>query len=935
MDDLNMPEIGLAAWADLASVRRTIEWVGLDDKRLESAQYTGANVIRLLKKIGQAESVSTSLGESIGQLLDVMSGFDGADLDGRTQILITARGILDGLVSLGELGARRHDLQKKAKLSKPEGRDRRKRRTPAEAEAIAQEAKQNAPQGEAPAAGTDDGGPPKPAEVEEQSPSSSEEAAADDVVNAEAPDTEPVERTLAQELGLPATSPGPLPMRPPRRLDWAHPEGTGCSVEELRSTSDVTEALISQNIHTIGDLLSIPPVDHICFRQTHLESAGGENEVDVTDAAVGTEHEPLMVRGRMISRMVRLTANGARHEVVLRMRGAGVMRCLWVADRPRGWSRWEEGMELAFIGVPEESDEGWTIYEAEPVGIDGRGSGWLPQYEFDGVDERTMRDLIGRALAGTMGQLRDPLPSRVIEHWRMLDLDEAYRDAHFPSNKAGRGRSRLAFEELLLLQAGIGWRAKSRNRERGIAHRILHGLIGDLSTQCHLSLTDSQEAAFSEIRRDLKSSQAMVRLLQGEVGTDKSAIALLSAGVVMENKTQVVYILPDAASAERRFLFSESMYRSVGYTPLFIPGVPNRGQLDAIARGECNIVFGTKVLLENELKWKKLGLVIVEERNEYGTVEPSQLVSDGPSPDLLVMTETPIPSSLTLTVFGEYQMSTVENDSSVRCTAQVFAQKDRLDAYGLVREVVEEGNQAYVCFPVGDDGDLLGPDDALRYASALQSEELEGVRIGVYCSAMSREDRVRVFEDFQARRLDVLVATTHVEEAPVVFNASVVVVEHADHHDLSRLHRLRGHVGQGAEPGQCLLVMAENPSTEAQGRLEQLCAERDGSRIAEMDLKERGWDALLGAGARDAPVFCWVDPVLDQGQLLNAREEAFKMVKNDPGMRRSREMTKAVIERWGDWLGEEFTALKTGDSQNDDSRGNKNRKGRRRRRRRN
>jgi ATP-dependent DNA helicase RecG len=129
--------------------------------------------------------------------------------------------------------------------------------------------------------------------------------------------------------------------------------------------------------------------------------------------------------------------------------------------------------------------------------------------------------------------------------------------------------------------------------------------------------------------------------------------------------------------------------------------------------------------------------------------------------------------------------------------------------------------------------------------------------------------------------------------------------------------------------------MAENPSTEAQGRLEQLCAERDGSRIAEMDLKERGWDALLGAGARDAPVFCWVDPVLDQGQLLNAREEAFKMVKNDPGMRRSREMTKAVIERWGDWLGEEFTALKTGDSQNDDSRGNKNRKGRRRRRRRN
>jgi ATP-dependent DNA helicase RecG len=200
---------------------------------------------------------------------------------------------------------------------------------------------------------------------------------------------------------------------------------------------------------------------------------------------------------------------------------------------------------------------------------------------------------------------------------------------------------------------------------------------------------------------------------------------------------------------------------------------------------------------------------------------------------------------------------------------------------------------------------------------------------------MSRDDRLRVFEDFQARRLDVLVATTHVEEAPLVSNASVVVVEHADHHDLSRLHRLRGHVGRGVEPGLCLLVMSENPSAEAQDRLEKLCGERDGFRIAEMDLKERGWDALLGAGAQEAPVFRWADPVLDHNQLLNARDEAFKMVKNDPGMRRSREMTKAVNERWGDWLGEEFTTLKAGESQSGDARGNKGRRGRRRRRRRN
>jgi len=278
-------------------------------------------------------------------------------------------------------------------------------------------------------------------------------------------------------------------------------------------------------------------------------------------------------------------------------------------------------------------------------------------------------------------------------------------------------------------------------------------------------------------------------------------------------------------------------------------------------------------------------------------------------------------------------MSTVSNDSPVRCTSQVFEQKDRLEAYGLVKDIVDEGRQAYVCFPVGEDGDLLGPDDALRYASGLQSKELEGARIGVYCSAMSRDDRLRVFEDFQARRLDVLVATTHVEEAPVVSNSTAVLVEHADHHALSRLHRLRGHVGQGFDPGQCLMVMSENPSAEAQDRLEKLCAERDGFRIAEMDLKERGWDAMLGSGAEEAPTFRWVDPVADHGQLLDARDEAFRMVKNDPGMRRSHETVRAVVGRWGEWLGEDFTSSIGDDGPRDEARGNKRRRGRRRRRR--
>ena len=205
-----------------------------------------------------------------------------------------------------------------------------------------------------------------------------------------------------------------------------------------------------------------------------------------------------------------------------------------------------------------------------------------------------------------------------MEYHKLIGLDDALRDAHFPSNKAGKGRIRLAFEELLLLQAGIGWRAKRRNPARGLS-QVLHRAVGELGVQQNISLTDSQEAVFSEIRRDLKSSHAMVRLLQGE-GTDKTTIAA-DGSCRIQNKAQVLYVLPDADSAERRFLFSEGVFRSVGLSPVFVPGSPTRGQLDAISRGEAQVIFGTKALLEKAPKWSKLGLVIVEERNEYGTVD--------------------------------------------------------------------------------------------------------------------------------------------------------------------------------------------------------------------------------------------------------------------------------------------------------------------------
>jgi ATP-dependent DNA helicase RecG len=929
VSETDQPTLGVATWANFASIRRTIEWVGLDSSRIEKSMYTGATVLRLLQKIAATEELGSEVQEKVAALTEMLSAFDGADTAARTDIIAQARVILDSVIPLGELGARRLDLVAKSRLSKPSRRDRRPRREKPEAANDTAEAEVSSADPEAATKEADS------ARTEDASGSASASASAPEAEgSAQVEGVEPEAPDVYAWLNLPKTSPGRTGPRAPRRLEWNHPDGTGRPLSALGVLDeDALAVLAGLGIKTISDFLIRPPVSHARAKLAQFSPPGGEDDVDVAELELGSPEDRVMVRGRMVSRWVRMTVNGARHELTLKVRNAGMVRCAWVNGSPRGWSQWAPGLELAFIGTPEEGDEGWNLFQAEPVGVDGRGSGLMPAYGIDGIDEAVLRGVAGQAIGGIMGQLREPLPRKLVEDHKLIGRDEALRDAHFPSNQAGKGRNRLAFEELILLQAGIGWRARSRNPDRGISHKVLHAAVGELGIKQHIRLSDSQEVVFSEIRRDLKSNHAMVRLLQGEVGTNKTTIALLTSAIVMQNKAQVLYVLPDASSAERRFLFSEGIFRSVGIAPALIPDKPNRGQLDAISRGECQIVFGTRSLLENAPKWNKLGLVVVEERNEYGTVDPARLVESGPAPDLLVITDTPIPTSLTLTVFGEYRMSMLPSDEETESCATVFKQADRLDAYALVRETIEEGRQAYVVFPVGEDGDLLGPDDALRYAGALQSDALEGARIGVYCSAMSREDRLRVFEDFQHRRLDVLVATTHIEEAPVVPNATVVVVEHADHHDLARLHRLRGHVGQGLEPGQCLMVMAEEPSDDAQERLNRLSDEQDGFKIAEMDLKERGWDALLGEGAEAPPVFHWADPVLDHQQLLRARDEAFHMVKLDPGMRRSREMVDAVVERWGDWLGHDFSAAQA-DSQSGTDRAKDQRKGRRRRRRR-
>lgn len=928
------------AWGRLAAVRRTLEWVRLSPDRAVRAPYLGANCARLLDEAlalaAQEEQVPPPLVHARALLADL----DQAPAADREALLAQVVQALEQVQPVAQVGSLLLPLPARARLlvaGDGRGRDRGRPERP-QRPGGAVDAASSGPVERDPLAD------PEGAAPAEEGSAADEVAAAVAAPSVAAPVEDDLDALLAQLRGQgPAAAPpaprkGPPPPAAARdegrddlsredrdayanRLPFLHPERGELPLSAVPGLDpDLVARLDGQGLCTVADLLLLPPESF--ERRPQVRGAAEEGD-SVGDGRV-------VVRGQVLRRCSRLSPGLVRREVVLDLREGLKVVARWVGAPPRGFESWAPGVELALVGQPgwdevlDEESTVATLFEAEVVGLDGRGSGWLATYGLEGVEDRELRDAIARLLPLVLGQVKDTLPPHVLEHHRLLGLDEALRDAHFPANTTRRGRTRLAFEELFLLQLGVAMRAATSRSARGSALKALHGYLGQLELQHGIVLDDGQEQALAEIRRDLIQPRPMNRLLQGDVGAGKGLVAMLAAVIVAENRAQVAVICPDALSAERRFLFAEPLLRSVGISPVLAGASVAHAQTDAIRRGEAHVVFGTQALIDEKVEWKRLGLVIVEERDRYGTVGPQALASRSPRPDLLVMTTAPIPASLSLSVFGEFDMSVVPRRATNLAMARVFGGGERSQAYELVRQQVQAGHQAIVVFPVAGGRDLLGPDDARRFAEAMRTEFLPEARLAVYASAMSREERFRVFDDFAHRRVDLLVSTTFIEDAPAVDNATVMVVEHADKHSLVRLYRLRGHLRHGT----CAFVLGDQPADAGRKVVELAAQEHDGFHLAELDLQFRGADELLGERAVEAPQFAWADPPEDRALLLRARAEAFELARQDPELRRWKGLSRAVQVRWGEWLGEAAPA--DGGSRPD--RGGNRRRRRRRRR---
>jgi ATP-dependent DNA helicase RecG len=507
-----------------------------------------------------------------------------------------------------------------------------------------------------------------------------------------------------------------------------------------------------------------------------------------------------------------------------------------------------------------------------------------------GQSSRRLRRLVHNALQDLSPSLPDALPADLREKHRLMERREAFARVHFPPPDeplepyaAGRSDAhrRLAFEELFFLQLGLSLRREGVHRERrGTAFTTTPEMRERLRAVLPFRLTGGQRRALQEIVDDLRSPHPMYRLLQGDVGCGKTIVALLAALVVIENGWQAALMAPTEVLAEQhalglRRLLAESRYRLM----LFTGGgraADRRRREAALAAGEVDLAVGTHALIQEEIRFARLGLAIIDEQHRFGVVQRQALQRKGGAPDVLVMTATPIPRSLALTVYGDLDVSAIQEMPPGRRPIRTHVRypESRPKILAFLRQEVAAGRQAYVVYPLVEETARTDLQAATEGAERLR-RELPGVSIGLVHGRLKGPDREQVMTAFAAGEVQVLVATTVIEVGIDVPNASLILIVNAERFGLAQLHQLRGRVGRGPHPSHCILL-AGGPdlNEEARARLEAMAATQDGFRIAEEDLRLRGPGDFFGTRQWGLPSLRVANLIRDRDLLETAREEA-------------------------------------------------------------
>ena len=574
----------------------------------------------------------------------------------------------------------------------------------------------------------------------------------------------------------------------------------------------------------------------------------------------------------------------------------------------RGWQesmkrRYTVGSTLAACGLVKESKYGLTLDNPELEVLANPGDAIesltvgrvVPVYSLtEGVVANTVRQAVIAALPAT-AHLKEPLPKGLRTKYQLMELKDAISNIHFPpdSDSLRAARRRLVFDEFFYLQLGLLQRQQKARQVQTSAILAPQGeLLKQFDEILPFKLTGAQQRVVGDILDDLQKSTPMNRLVQGDVGSGKTVVAVIAIIAAIQSGYQAALMAPTEVLAEQHYRKLVSWFNLLHLPVDLLTGstkIAKRRQIHAqLETGELPLLVGTHALIQDPVQFQRLGLVVIDEQHRFGVQQRARLQQKGEQPHVLTMTATPIPRTLALTIHGDLDVSQIDELPPGRQKIKTTALRgsERTHAYDLIRREIAQGRQVYVVLPLVEESEKLDVRSAVEEHKKLQEAVFPEFRVGLLHGRMTSAEKEEAISKFRDRETQILVSTTVVEVGVDVPNATVMLIENAERFGLSQLHQLRGRVGRGAAQSFCLLISGSR-SSDAQQRLKVLEQSQDGFFISEMDMRFRGPGEVLGTRQSGIPDFTLASLVEDEEVLILARQAAEKIIEID-----------ASLERW-------------------------------------
>jgi ATP-dependent DNA helicase RecG len=643
----------------------------------------------------------------------------------------------------------------------------------------------------------------------------------------------------------------------------------------------------------------------------------------IRDLKVG---EPQAVKGGIVSVSSRLSRSGMPMFQAAVTDGTGVVHAVWFRQ-PYLKDYLRKGLEVILYGKVELYDKVQIVSPEFEIIKEGSGGSIhtgriVPVYPASGkLTQKYLRNLTHLAVTKFARLLEEKLPTYILAREKLVDIKFAIHNIHFPSGPEHLEKAyrRIVFDEFFALQLALAMKRRAGKEESGAdGHTASGGLVDSFKRSLGFELTAGQKKAIADIERDMSSSRPMNRLLEGDVGSGKTVVAAHALVVTVQNGFQGVIMAPTEVLARQHFITLSEMLMPLGINVTLLSGGMDRKTRDAVYRdikdGKADIIVGTHAIIQEAVNFRKIGLAVIDEQHKFGVTQRSVLKEKGINPHILVMTATPIPRTLALTVYGDLDVSVIRELPKGRKPVVTYwvEEEKRQKAYGFIREELAKGRQAYVVCPMID-----SPAQARRPRTLaderkgvtetferLRDDVFAGYEVGLLHGRMPAAEKEKVMGRFKKGRTGVLVSTVVIEVGIDVPNATVMLVENADRFGLSQLHQLRGRIGRGEHESFCILL-ADPKTEEARLRLKAVEDTLDGFQIAEADLNIRGPGEFFGTRQHGLPEIRFGNIVKDFGIMESARREAFALIERDPGLSEEhhRRLGKLLADRFRGQLG--------------------------------